>query len=262
VELSFHSKPRLTAGCGAEMTSREEPQQPSDDDAGKQSRAGAADARDRAAEDRDVAAELRDKNALVRDESWTLQDSFAMLQRSAAADRAAAEGDRMRSAENRAASAVDRSLSSFDELTGVYRRTSGMIEARRELARSRRLGQSLTLVFVDVDGLKALNDTSGHAAGDHLLSAVGREIRQALRAYDVTLRYGGDEFVCVLANVDAAEAAARFGRVNAALAAGYIPGSVSVGVAEAKEGETLDDLVGRADEVMYLGRKQRRSPQR
>jgi diguanylate cyclase (GGDEF)-like protein len=76
------------------------------------------------------------------------------------------------------------------------------------------------------------------------------------------LRYGGDEFVCVLANVDSAEAAARFHRVNAALAARPMPGSVSVGITEAEGNETLDDLVGRADEVMYLGRKQRRTPQR
>ena len=236
--------------------------QAEDDEFGIEATSVDADVRDREAEARDIAAELRDVNATLRDASAGSSQAEIDLKLLAAADRAEAALDRLRAAKNRVDSALDRSLSSFDELTGAYRRTPGMTEARRELARARRLGQGLTLVFVDVDRLKTLNDSQGHAAGDHLLTSVVREIRHVLRSYDITLRYGGDEFVCVLSNVDVAEAHARFDHVNVVLASRLVPGSISVGVAEAQADETVEDLVARADEIMFLGRESRHGPHR
>jgi len=94
----------------------------------------------------------------------------------------------------------------FDELTGVMRRAAGLATLEREVARARRLGAVLTVAFVDVDGLKSINDSQGHAAGDALLKAAASSLGQRLRAEDVVFRYGGDEFVCVLPGASPADA--------------------------------------------------------
>ena len=75
------------------------------------------------------------------------------------------------------------------------------------------------LAFVDVDGLKEVNDSEGHLAGDALLQLVGETIRANVRPYDVIVRYGGDEFVCAMPNISAREARTRFEKIAAALAA-------------------------------------------
>jgi len=81
---------------------------------------------------------------------------------------------------------------------------------------------------VDVDGLKAMNDSRGHAAGDQLLREIADSIRAHLRPYDLSVRYGGDEFLCALPDMTMAEAAERFALVNAHLA-GYKRKSVDHG---------------------------------
>jgi diguanylate cyclase (GGDEF)-like protein len=112
-------------------------------------------------------------------------------------------------------------------------------------------------VFVDVDGLKVLNDEAGHAAGDALLRRVGSQIRGSLRSYDLLVRYGGDEFVCVLSDTNAQNASARFDSVNAGLSVGAVRGYLSVGVAELGPTESAEDVVARADAAMYRGREHR-----
>jgi diguanylate cyclase (GGDEF)-like protein len=217
-----------------------------------------AEARDRDAEVRDGRADARDRDAEARDRARTGDGPDFAGAASSATDRAGSASDREHSASDRAASAAERVASSFDDLTGAYRRTPGMIEARREIARGRRSGQPLSFVFVDVDGFKALNDDHGHAAGDDLLRTVGNQIRRALRSYDLLVRYGGDEFLCVLSDTNAGDAARRFDSVNAALAVGSIRVSLSVGVAELVVADTAEDAVARADAAMYRGREQRR----
>ncbi len=109
-------------------------------------------------------------------------------------------------------------MSSIDELTGAYRRDAGIVELVRETARAKRTQEPLVLAFVDVDGLKATNDTQGHAAGDRILCTVVDVIRAHLRSYDLVVRYGGDEFVCAFADMTIEEAGERFLLINGDLA--------------------------------------------
>src|SRR5438309_11060838 len=85
-----------------------------------------------------------------------------------------------------------------DPLTGLPNRRSMFVHLSRELARAERLKTEVALIVMDVDGFKAINDTYGHNVGDHALRAVAQELQQALRPYDLCVRYAGDEFIVVL----------------------------------------------------------------
>jgi GGDEF domain-containing protein len=110
--------------------------------------------------------------------------------------------------------AKDREDSGTDELTGVSRRGAGLAAIGREINRVQRVGGELVAAYVDVDGLKATNDTRGHAAGDALLIAVADSLRACLRSYDVITRVGGDEFVCALPGIAVDQARRRFEAVS------------------------------------------------
>jgi diguanylate cyclase (GGDEF)-like protein len=141
-----------------------------------------------------------------------------------------------------------------DQLTGARTRFFGLDEAGRELARAQRTGDRLTLAFVDVNALKQLNDSRGHLAGDELLKRVGERLRTNLRPYDVIVRYGGDEFVCLLPNVAMAEARGRFAKVASDLVAVNSEHSISFGMAEALQEDTLPVLIARADSDLLATR--------
>jgi diguanylate cyclase (GGDEF)-like protein len=146
--------------------------------------------------------------------------------------------------------------SSIDELTRAHRREAGIVELEREIARARRTEQPLTLGFVDVDDLKETNDSHGHAAGDQLLRGTAASIRAHLRSYDLIIRFGGDEFLCALLGVDAAEATKRFSLMSADLTAS-LQASFTVGLAELGTEDALADLIARADEALYRGKQPR-----
>ncbi len=90
-----------------------------------------------------------------------------------------------------------------------------------------------------------------------MLRGVADTLRGKLRPYDVIIRYGGDEFLCVLPGLSLAEATKRFTSVNTALAEHPDQGSVSVGIADFQQNESLHDLVGRADAALYRERDRR-----
>jgi diguanylate cyclase (GGDEF)-like protein len=117
----------------------------------------------------------------------------------------------------------------------------------RELERAHRTGARLVLAFVDVDGLKAVNDSQGHLAGDALLRLLGETLRANVRPYDVIVRYGGDELLCAMPNLGVREARARFEKIAAVLAAANTDHSVTFGLAEAGPAEGLRELIARAD---------------
>jgi diguanylate cyclase (GGDEF)-like protein len=173
-----------------------------------------------------------------------------------ATDRGRAAEDRHASALDRIASTHDRAASSIDQLTGGYRRDAGMVELGRETARANRTGQPLVVAYLDVDRLKATNDSLGHAAGDHLLRRIVETLRKHLRSYDLIVRFGGDEFVCALPALDIAKATERFTLIRATLAAAA-HASISVGLAEYRLHDSLETLMGRADQTLLAERQQR-----
>jgi diguanylate cyclase (GGDEF)-like protein len=115
------------------------------------------------------------------------------------------------------------------------------------MERARRDSEGLVVAFVDVDGLKQVNDTAGHLAGDALLIAVADSLRACLRSYDLIMRFGGDEFVCALPNASLEQVRGRFGEVSRFLEACPAPGSITAGFAELIAGDRAEDLIRRAD---------------
>lgn len=142
-----------------------------------------------------------------------------------------------------------REKSAFDELTGVLRRAAGISAAEREIARARRHGAALCVAFIDVDGLKEANDKDGRGAGDEMLRGLVQALKDGLRAEDVLLRYGGDEFVTVLPETTAKEARAKLGEIQQEGAKSGI--RFSAGVADLRRNDDVVSLFARADRDLY-----------
>lgn len=165
-----------------------------------------------------------------------------------------ADDDRRLAAEDRRQAARYLSAAYRDDTTGALNRRPGREQMQVLLDRARRDASALTLIFVDVDGLKRVNDSQGHDRGDALLAAVGTALRSSLRSYDVVVRYGGDEFVCALPGGTAKAAEESLARVRSALDR-LLPGAtVSAGCAELRTTDTIDDLIRRADGDLYQKR--------
>jgi diguanylate cyclase (GGDEF)-like protein len=151
-------------------------------------------------------------------------------------------------------------LARDDDLTGVLNRRSLMERLDAELAGAARHGDIFAVVLCDVDGLKSVNDTAGHLAGNEVLTKVAHLVRESIRAEDVVARIGGDEFVLLLPRTGLLPAQALVSRIESRLReetyhwAGRdhpLP-SVSFGIAWFPEdGRTDDALLGVADERMY-----------
>ena len=159
-------------------------------------------------------------------------------------DRDKAAQDRRRAAQDREQAAYDRRHAGTDELTGARRRGVGIQELQGEMERARRQGDNLVAAYVDVDGLKSVNDTQGHVAGDRLPRNVANGLRSHMRSYDLLVRVGGDEFLCVLPGISAYDARRRFHELGPT---GSGPWSISLGISELRESDEAQQLIDRAD---------------
>lgn len=170
--------------------------------------------------------------------------------------RAAAAADWARAASASRIAAQVHDAARTDDLTGALRRASGTAALRQRIKDCRRRGEGLLLVFSDVDGMKQINDHQGHQAGDRLLAAVAAELRASVRAEDVVMRFGGDEFVFCMGETAHEDVVDRVERVQHALGAQHGT-SVSAGYAALRDGEDLEDLIARADLDLYQQRFRR-----
>lgn len=149
----------------------------------------------------------------------------------------------------------------LDPLTQLYNRQAGEREIRRELERIQRYPSIGTLVFLDIDEFKAVNDTLGHAAGDRALVLLAEVLRESTRSVDIVTRYGGEEFVLFFPQTDEANAVPVIERMQRRFqqlseAHNHLRISFSAGVVEApRDGNQFDVLCRRADEAMYSSKE-------
>ncbi|MEO8470455.1 MAG: GGDEF domain-containing protein [Chloroflexota bacterium] len=149
----------------------------------------------------------------------------------------------------------------LDPLTGIENRTAWDDIVKVEEARRQRNPTPVSVISADLDNLKATNDRDGHAAGDEIIKATARLLRNEARTSDRVARVGGDEFLIMLPETDAAGAARFVARVRATarrVRANGLPAVVlSVGAATSPPGEPLRDAIDRADSAMYNDKKRR-----
>ncbi len=145
-----------------------------------------------------------------------------------------------------------------DPLTGLANRTQLSAQLDQALARSRRTGETIALLFVDLDRFKQVNDTLGHAAGDELLVGTGQRIAEAVRAADTVARLGGDEFVILCESTTAGDASRVAARIIEALhqpfhcEQGEACVGASIGIVHCADGsETAETMLQKADIAMY-----------
>lgn len=158
-------------------------------------------------------------------------------------------------------------ISETDELTGIYNVRAFNALAGQEFKLAARYRRALSLMMIDSDDLKGVNDTYGHEAGDKLIRAAVAGIRAAIKSSDIVARYGGDEFVCLLPGAEAMDAAGIGERIRSRIAAApllidgkSVPMSVSIGVASyPANGDKLDIVARNADKALYLSKSQGRN---
>lgn len=154
-----------------------------------------------------------------------------------------------------------RRLADVDPLTGVFNRRAWARRLADLQERTCLRGESLSLLFLDLDRFKDINDRFGHDAGDRALQTVAVVMREELRDVDEIGRYGGEEFVVALPGVDARRAMqiaerirGRLQQLASAASGGGLP-TVSIGVASTQGEQDIDTLVRRADQAMYVAKK-------
>jgi two-component system cell cycle response regulator len=154
-------------------------------------------------------------------------------------------------------------ISARDSLTGLYNRWYVMEKIDSEMNRSLRHGSPVSLIMMDIDHFKRVNDSFGHSAGDRVLRSVGQVLRDSCRVYDVAGRYGGEEFCIVLPETKVGNTTVVAERIRERLAASRfdlgeesVVVTASIGIAgiesiEAQDGLNPLSLIDRADQALY-----------
>jgi len=157
--------------------------------------------------------------------------------------------------------------SEVDELTGVMNMRGFKAMLEREVRQNKRYGRAFSLLMIDADGLKQVNDQLGHEAGNHMIQMVAQTIQSCLRGSDIVARFGGDEFVVMLPETDGVAAMTAAERIRMAVAntsvdlnGERIVATVSIGVAcFPDDGGTIDDLLDKADRALYRSKNDGRN---
>ena len=212
------------------------------------SRVAVVAAREQAAAERDSIANTRDRTAAERDPN---PSSRLTARQDATAD----DGD---GALERARLEAELQRAHLDALTGAFRREMGRLALRNEIERARRSDGKFVIAFIDVDGLKGVNDREGHAAGDRVLRTLAATMRANLRSYDPIVRFGGDEFICGISSIDPAEVQHRIGVMDQSLRNATGVG-ITAGLATLTSNESLDELTARADAALIEAKRNRPS---
>jgi diguanylate cyclase (GGDEF)-like protein/PAS domain S-box-containing protein len=149
-----------------------------------------------------------------------------------------------------------------DPLTDMANRSLFLYQVGHALARAQRQSQAVTVMFIDLDNFKTVNDSLGHAAGDRLLVEAARRLATCVRGSDLIARLGGDEFAVLLEETrDVTEALQVAERVGTAFARPFVLAgkevfvTSSIGIARTEHGETSDELVRNADLAMYVAKQ-------
>src|SRR3954447_26904678 len=149
----------------------------------------------------------------------------------------------------------------YDEVTGVANRRFAIRQLRALLSRARRHDQELSVILIDADRFKTLNDRHGHVAGDHVLRGLAQRLRSRVRAEDLVARFGGEEFIVLLPDTGLEGPAAVAEALRAAVASEpfrsgriALPLTISAGYAT-WDGETLERLVAAADLGLYAAKE-------
>jgi diguanylate cyclase (GGDEF)-like protein len=157
-------------------------------------------------------------------------------------------------------------LSLTDELTGIFNRRGITENLEVEVARSRRLGTPLSLLMLDIDRFKPINDTFGHATGDEVIRTVAQALKKELRETDVLGRFGGDEFIVVLPALELEGAIAAAHRLRQSvqfsaieMLARGVSITISVGVATCRPTDSTVHLMSRADGALYAAKENGRN---
>ncbi|MGZ4980520.1 MAG: GGDEF domain-containing protein [Methylobacter sp.] len=153
-----------------------------------------------------------------------------------------------------------------DPLTQTHNRTSFDDSIKREMSLAIRNTKSLSLIFLDIDHFKAINDTYGHECGDMTLVLSAKWIKESLRDSDIVFRYGGEEFVMLLSGTDANGAELLAERIRASIENHTIAYGMeilkitaSLGVSTLRDNDTLESFVQRADKAMYIAKSKGRN---
>ena len=149
-----------------------------------------------------------------------------------------------------------------DGLTGLVNHKTFYEILEKELWRSRRYGGQISLIMVDIDNLKNINDAYGHRAGDKAIWEISRRIKECIRQIDTAARYGGDEFAVILLNTSLEDAIIVAQRMVDAVANSQttwqkeqIPLSISVGLGQYDAETTPEDITNRSDQALYMAKQ-------
>ncbi len=149
-------------------------------------------------------------------------------------------------------------LADFDSLTGIYNRRKIEDIFMLEVERARRYKKPISVLFIDIDNFKEINDTYGHKRGDQVLRHVASLIRQELRSTDYVGRFGGEEFLVILPETrpeEAVRVAERIRRIVEEADFGGIRVTVSIGATGYREGESYTEVLDRVDKAMYKAKE-------